>query len=146
MILQSIGMVEFILCYGAPALNWGLLLSKISKDGQGQHSMCLASWIVLLNVLYSCPQGSIFWSINDIYSPPPQFKRYETFPPLALASLTLTMHFCLYSSLFAFILPFYFPFSLFLSPFFLFEFPFSFHFLFIFFLPILGGGGYCLIL
>ncbi len=49
LIFQWIGMVEYIPCYGAPATHWGLLpvtrlasrkiLSKISKSGQGQHSV-----------------------------------------------------------------------------------------------------------
>ncbi len=52
LIFQWIGMVEYIPCYSGPAEHWGLLLylplgqpagkyllSKISKSGQGQHSV-----------------------------------------------------------------------------------------------------------
>ncbi len=56
MLFQWIGLMEYIPCYGVPAVQWGLLpvtrlanrkylLSKILKGRQGQHSMCLASWV-----------------------------------------------------------------------------------------------------
>jgi hypothetical protein len=53
-------MVEYISCYSAPAVHWGplpttrlasreILMSKILKSGQGQHSV------------YSVPRA-IFWA------------------------------------------------------------------------------------
>jgi hypothetical protein len=58
-------MVEYIPCYSAPAVRWGLLppsrlasrkilMSKISKGGQGQHSMYLASWSRAMGQKESC--------------------------------------------------------------------------------------------
>ncbi len=78
----------------------------------------------------------VYISVQKRYlSPPPFWKRYF-FPLLRHVVFWLpSWPFCLNSSLFAFILPFYFPFSHFLSPFFLFLLhflPFSLR-LFIFF-------------
>ncbi len=68
-------------------------------------------------------QGSTFWSINDIYSPPP-WKWY--FPPLVTHRFFdyYCSIFALILPYFAFILPVCFTFSHFLSPFFLFLSPF----------------------
>jgi hypothetical protein len=54
---QWIGMVEYIPCYSAPAVHWILrpvtrlasrkiLTEQNTKGGQGQHSTCLASWVI----------------------------------------------------------------------------------------------------
>ncbi len=64
--------MEYISCYYAPAELWGLLpatrlgkylLSKISKGGQGQHSMFSASWDVPIygKLVYKCSVSTILY-------------------------------------------------------------------------------------
>jgi hypothetical protein len=70
-------------------------------------------------------QGSIFWSVNDIYSPPP-FSENDIFPDLTTHRfLFLSCPICLNSCLFCTYFTLYFSFSpsLFLLSFFPFTFP-----------------------
>jgi hypothetical protein len=76
---------------------------QAASMGHDQHWSCSS------NLYLDSSQGSIFWSENNIYLPP---SENDIFPPLETPFFKILMcPFCLNSSLFAFILPFYFLFS-----------------------------------
>ncbi len=86
-------------------------------SSQGPHCpdvpwLSLTSWA---NLPARKNQGSIFWSENDIYSPPPCWKII--FFPLSrhVVFWLVSWPFCLIYSLFCIYLSFHFPLSLFLS-------------------------------